>query len=249
MQKQIQNALTIVKSLEVDGCVTGSVLLDFFEGQDIDLFCYSEASFRKTIFTLSFHPMFKIIDPLEQWKFDEYTNNDKSSFKKLGLITIKFKYNLCIDINIIIKRDCNNIFAVLSSFDMDIISKGYDLKTKRTLDLSENDGKIVHWNVYNPAFYTSDIWTLSKLLRQFERCIKYHNRGYNTDLVVKKYLELLEKLITHEDIFNSENHHTRIIQMKENAKIITLLLNDWLINHEFSAEELEILKVKTKEIL
>ena len=52
MKEQINNALTFLKEQDIDACITGSVMLDYFEGQDIDVFCYSESSMTKLLYTL-----------------------------------------------------------------------------------------------------------------------------------------------------------------------------------------------------
>jgi hypothetical protein len=44
MKEQIENCIEILKKQEINGCITGSCLLDYFEGQDIDLFTYDKAS-------------------------------------------------------------------------------------------------------------------------------------------------------------------------------------------------------------
>jgi len=49
MREQIQDAITLLKKQDVDGCITGSCLLDYFEGQDIDLFTYSKSSFISVV--------------------------------------------------------------------------------------------------------------------------------------------------------------------------------------------------------
>lgn len=248
MKEQINKAIEWLKEQDIDGCITGSALLDYFEGQDIDLFVYNESSFTKLLYSMYFNPMFQLLEPIEIWKFKEWTNNKKSSLEKLGLVTIKFKYNLAVDVNVIYKKKDTSIFNVLNSFDLDIICKGYDIKTKQYLDLSQNDGKIVHWNKWNLSFYGENIWTINRLLRQWERCVKYHKRGYNTDLVTKKYIELIDKLIAYNNIFNSANFDEKLVIMKENANILKQIMLIWLDKHELTEEELKLLQQKIREL-
>ncbi len=248
MKEIINNAVDWIKSQDIRACITGSVLLDYFEGQDIDVFTYDEASFTKLLYSMHFNPMFQLLEPIEKWKFEEYTNSKKSSLHKLGLITVKFKYNLSVDVNVIYKTKDTNLFNVLSSFDMDIIAKGYDIQTKQYLDLSGNNGKIASWNRWNTTFYAEDVWSINKLLRQFERCIKYHKRGYNTDALVIKYIELLDKLLNYHSIFNSNNFNDKLIIMKDNGKILKQILEKWLQDHSLTDKELELLQQKIKEL-
>ena len=87
--------------------------------------------------------------------------------------TIKFMYNTCLPVNIILKKGATDIFSVLSSFDMDIICKGWDIETKQFMDLSENlpDNKAT-WNKWNSRYYNPELWEVSRVLRQLERCFR-----------------------------------------------------------------------------
>lgn len=243
MKEQIENAISFLKESDVDGCITGSCLLGYFpeSTQDVDVFCYTEQSFIKMLYTLHFSKMFLIIEPIEQWKFKEYTEEKKSSIKKFGIVSIKFKYNMCVDVNIIYKSSASSIFSVLSSFDMNIICKGIDLKTKQELDLTGNPGKIVDWNRWNTKYYSPSVWEMSRLLRQFERCIKYHKRGYNTDKVVIKYQEIVQSLLEYKNIFKSGEVDEKIKNLKKEGKILLKIFDIWLKTHSLSKEEEETL--------
>lgn len=251
MKEHIDNAIEWVKQQPIKGCITGSCLLDYFEGQDIDVFVYDEKSFTKLLFAMHHNDMFTILDPLEKWKFERYININDSTFYKFGLITIKFTYNTCIPVNIILKKKCQDIFSVMSSFDMDIICKGYDIETKQSLDLTEKDKKDpkeAHWNKWNTAFYSGEVWKLSRILRQIERCVKYHRRGYNTDLVTKKYIELIGKIEDFESCFNSKEFNEKLKVTKTNIGIVKEICQKWLETHEMTDEQLEKLREKIKEI-
>ena len=142
---------------------------------------------------------------------------------------------------IIFKKNCTNIFSVLSSFDINIICKGYDLKTKEYLDLTTNPGKIASWNKWNPAFQNTEIWSVSRILRQLERCFKYYKRGYNTDAVIHKYIELINTLQEFQSVFSSENFNEKLKITQENTLVIKQLCQLWLTTHEITDEQLEFL--------
>jgi glycerol-3-phosphate cytidylyltransferase-like family protein len=249
MKEQINAAIEWLKKQPIKGCVTGSCLLDYYEGQDVDIFVYDEKSFNKLLFAMHHNPMFNILDPLELWKFNQYINVNDSTFYKFGLITIKFMYNTCIPVNIVLKKKCQDIFSVLSSFDMDIISKGWDIETKQYLDLSQKlEGKTATWNRWNTSFYSDEIWKISRILRQLERCFKYYKRGYDVDLVVLKYIELIDKLEEYESIFNSENFNEKLKITKANIATVKQICQLWLQTHTITDEELTKLQEKIKEI-
>lgn len=249
MEEQIKEAIKWAKALDIKGCITGSCLLEYFEGQDVDIFVYDEKSFIKVLFAMHHNENFHILDKLEQWKFDQYTSKDDRTFYKMGLITIKFMYNTCVPVNVILKKDCINIFSVISTFDLDIICKGYDIQTKQYLDLGEHlPDKKATWNKWNTKYYSNEIWEISRVLRQITRCIKYHKRGYNTDAVVKKYLEIIAILEDFESIFNSEAFNEKLKVKKENIVIVKQLCEVWLETHSITDDQMELLEKKIKEI-
>jgi hypothetical protein len=253
MKEQIEAAIEYLKQVNVRGCITGSALLGYFPDekntQDIDIFCYDEKSFTELYYDLYHNPMFIILDKLELWKSDMFRTRDNFSNKHhTGVTTIKFKYNTCVDVNIILKKNCHNIFSVLSSFDINIICKGYDLQAKEYLDLTTSPGKTASWNKWNPAFNSTEVWQVSRILRQLERCFKYHRRGYNTDAVVLKYIDLINGLQEFQNIFNSENFDEKLKITKENTLIVKQVCQVWLEKHEITEEQLELLKIKIKQI-
>ena len=253
MKNNINNAIEWLKNVHtpeynVRGCITGSCMLDFFEDQDVDLFVYDEASLRNVFYAMYYDPMFLILDPLEKWKFETYINSPFD--KKPYVYTVKFVFNTCVDVNIILKKNCNSIFQVLSSFDLDIVCRGYDLETKQHLDLTGGSAisKIGSWNKWNTAYYDSKLWEVSRILRQITRIIKYHKRGYNTDAVCIKYIELIDEIQNFQNIFSSDNFSEKLKIRKKNTKIVKDICQMWLKTHEISDEQLELLKEKIKEI-
>ena len=49
MREQIDNAIALIKQQDINGCITGSCLLDYFQGQDIDIFVYDKSRDRKSV--------------------------------------------------------------------------------------------------------------------------------------------------------------------------------------------------------
>lgn len=242
MKEHIDNAIELLKKQEINGCITGSCLLDYFEGQDIDLFVYDKSSFNKLLFFMYYNPMFNILDPLEKHKFDEYVDNDKSSLEQLGLITIKFKYNLLVDVNVVYKKFNKTCFDVISNFDLDIIAQAYDIKTGKTISLRETKGFEGTWNKWNPAFYKADFWSTKRLLRQFERVIKYTNRGYDLSSVTDKYIELIENILNIDNIYKTEKGTKYHNDNMEQFEVVLKILQAWKKDQKISEEALLTLK-------
>lgn len=253
MLDNINNAVSWIKDQRLPGCITGSALLGFFPDekhvQDVDFFAYTEQSFTQIYYAMYHSDMFTILDPLETWKSDKF-RKDKQKFPKMGIQTIKFCFNTCVDVNIIYKQNCNDAYSVLSSFDMDIICKGYDTFLQKELDLTEGSTKtkVASWNKWNTNFYDPELWQISRILRQLERVVKYHKRGYNTDAVCIKYIELIDEIQNFQNIFSSDNFSEKLKIRKKNTKIVKDICQMWLKTHEISDEQLELLKEKIKEI-
>lgn len=251
MKEQQQQLIEYIKSLpNIKGCITGSALLpEYHEGSDVDIFLYNFKAFNLLYYTLKFNPLFTILEPLEIWKAKQFEDVEDKPYQKFGLTTIKFYYNTTIQINIILKKDCNNIFSVLSTFDMNLISKGYCLETKQVLDLSGDSQttKIVSCNKWNTNYSdNADIWEISRVLRQLNRVFKYSKRGYNCDALVTKYLELIEKIQEHQNIFKSDKFDIKLDMMKENTDIIKNICLVWLETHEISDEQITLLEEKLR---
>lgn len=253
MKAQFNEALEYLKNLKIDACITGSSMLGYMENekQDIDMFCYSLPAFTELYYELYHNKMFCITDELEKWKSDSFRKREQFSNKHhTGVTTIKFLYNTCIEVNIILKKNCDNIFSVLSSFDMDLISKGFCLRTQQYLDLSGDSGvtRIANYNKWNPLFNNNELWSVSRVLRQLDRAIKYYKRGYNTDPLVNKYLELIDNLQKFESIFASETFNEKLEITKENTMIVKQICQVWLETHNISEEQHELLKKTIKTI-
>lgn len=245
MQTQFENAFNTIKELEkINACLAGSSMLGYKEGwnQDIDIFAYDEQSFTALLYFMHYNPMFTILDKLEQHKFEDYTRNRKSSLESFGVISIKFMYNLCIPINIVYKKFSTNIFNVLSSFDTDLIAQGYCLQTKQYLSLRKSTGVNVNWNVFNTTFYKTEFWSTKKLLRQFERNIKYHERGYNLDSVTDKYISIIEEIIQTENYYKTEKGSKYFEDNIETFEIALKILKVWKEKKQITPEQLSILK-------
>jgi hypothetical protein len=245
MQQQFENAFNTIKELEkINACLAGSSMLGYKEGwnQDIDVFCYDEQSFTALLYFMHYNPIFNILDKLELHKFEDYTRNKKSSLESFGVISIKFMYNLCIPVNIVYKKFGTNIFNVLSSFDTDLIAQGYCLQTKQYLSLRKSTGMVVNWNVFNTSFYKSDYWSVKRLLRQFDRNIKYHERGYDLSQVTDKYISIVEEIILTENFYKSDKGTKYFNDTIEQFEVVLKILQVWKKDLKMTPEQILILK-------
>ena len=250
MEENQKQAIQWIKDQKIRGCLTGSCLLGYYEHSDVDFFAYSEAAFTQMFYAMYHNPMFQILDPLELWKAEKFIQRKLDNYNKTKLLTIKFTYNTCIPVNIIYKGHCTDGYSVIASFDMDVIARCYDTFIQQEIDLTYGStvSKVVSWNKHNQNFYDPELWAISRILRQLERVIKYHKRGYNTDNVVLKYIELIDQVQNFENIFNSNDFSEKLKIKKSNTKIVKQICLKWLETHDISDETLELLKEKIKEV-
>jgi hypothetical protein len=242
MKEQTDNLIALLKQQDIQGCITGSCMLDYFEGADVDLFCYNESSFTALLYYMKYSKMFTILDPLEQYKLDEYLKNGKSSLDSIGMVTIKFKYNLCIDANITFKKFHKTIFDVLSNFDLDIVTTGYDITTGKVISLRETTGKEGTWNRWNRSFYKADQWSTKRLIRQFLRVIKYTERGYNLDSVTDKYISMINEILDKDNIYKTQKGNDFYERTQKEFEIVLKILQIWKVEKTMTPENQIILQ-------
>jgi len=244
MKQQFEEALNTIKAQNTDACIAGSAMLGYNEGwnQDIDVFCYNEQSFIELLYYMKYDKMFTILEPLEIHKMTEYLKERKSSLESIGLITIKFKWNLCIDVNIIYKKFQKNIFDCISAFDIDHIAQGFCLKTRQYLSLRTSTGLEGTWNRWNTSYYKSDLWSTKRLLRQFSRVVKYTERGYNLDEVTDKYISLIEDILAKDNVYKSEKGTIFYEKVQKEFEIVLKILQLWKKGKVMTPENLIVLQ-------
>jgi hypothetical protein len=244
MKKNFENLITLIKKQELNACLTGSCMLGYKEGwnQDCDVFCYDEQSFTALLYFCHYNPLFTILQPLEKDKFISYTQSNKSSLDSIGLISIKFTYNLCIPLNIVYRKGNKNIFDVISGFDNDLIAQGYCLRTKKFLSLRECKGRKLSWNKWCKSFYNSNQFDVKRLLRQFDRLCKYQSRGYNCTELLDKYISLTEEILSKENIYTSERGVAFYEKTNQEFTLVLKLLKAYKKEKKISPEGLQILK-------
>ena len=254
MREHIDFVIEFLKQQPVKGCITGSALLgEYWEGMDVDCFVYTEKQFTKLLNTLIYDDRFQLLSDQEVWKFNQWINEDSNTIRRLKIVTIKFTYNTCIPVNIIIKDNCNNIFSTLSTFDMDIICKGIDIESGQTLDLTGDSLKtrMASPNKWNPVYNKDNItiWQVSRVLRQSIRAFKYYNRGFNVTNMINNYIRILEASEKYKNLFNSDSFKEKQETIKSNGKIVIKFLKSWLDNPiKLSTNEFEELNNKLKEL-
>lgn len=227
----------------IDGCITGSCLLeaDFDTWDivpDIDIFCYNHSGFVHAIDVLTMKHGFKLgaVDNERsqkqeetkwKWALDERKMN-KSKITGISLETIKLlSPDGCI-VNVSRKQWCKNVAEVLASFDMTIIMQGIDIMGGYRMDMrglwSDKDTA-----VFNPLRTKELSWNeTAYYTRQFDRVMKYWDRGYDTRPVARFYVEQIDFIMENGSIWASDKAIEFYNSFMEEFTETKKKIEDWL---------------------
>lgn len=218
-KEKISSAIELVKTLPIDGCITGSCLLPDFDPDgwgtqpDIDVFVFGENELVSAI-EIARHAL-KMVPGAgtersrqqEEWKLDRLKQAGLNY--RIGITTYKF-YHDGVILNFTFKQrkfhgrwiPILDTPGVLQSFDMSIVMQGYDIKHHVMYDMRVGDPKVA---VPNPLRdHDCVMWTVAKWVRQFDRVVKYYNRGFDTRPMAKFYLDMIDGCIEAGCLFDSE---------------------------------------------
>ena len=220
LTEQIHETIELLKSSDLDivGYITGSSMLDadFDEWDsvpDVDVFCYTPTALVWAVcYLMHAHGMVPATEGEKlkiQWLKESGVQYDAA------LQTIKLKHG-DVTVNLTWKKWKTTMNDVLSSFDMSIIMVGYDIKQGFGADLRVNNGFVfgdeaAKWSddpnvaVPNPLRSQDvDRYTVDKWVRQWDRVVKYWNRGYDTRPMARFYIKAIDEVIAKGNVFTSE---------------------------------------------
>lgn len=218
LTQDIKHTIELLKKTDINGCITGSSMLDcdfdlWDSAPDIDVFVYTKPQLQYAANLLMMKYDFEPLSDGEEWKLERIQNKD--SHDNSYLSTIKLKRGEVV-VNITYKKYKNNIFAVLSSFDMTIIMIGFDIRKKVLLDLRCGWDDMVRedpedrWshstNIAKPNPLRDqdvDMYGVEMWVRQWDRVIKYWNRSFDTREMAKFYIKLINGVIDKGRLFNT----------------------------------------------
>lgn len=245
---------------DIDGCITGSLfgeIADFDDWDtkpDIDVFCYSREA---QCYAVSY--LMNKMGLVPKGDRPEFTAGEKSKIGSLlhggygrgKLITLKFgSDDDDVIVNISTKNHrgqlCNTVGAVLGTFDMSIIMKGYDILSGNYLDMREQQVirkdmvDVLGVSESNPLtaipnqfrFYNYATWEVARYLRQWERVLKYSNRGYDMLPLAKFYKLMIDKTIDNGKMFKTENYGQAYDAFVEDYSALASTIDNWIKEHE-----------------
>lgn len=220
----INNIIEELKASPIDGCITGSCLLEvdfstWEEEPDVDIFTFNEAKYVQAVQWLLDHgytfgnmkDKTKSAD-IEVWKWQQFL--DRGPDKKWDVTTIYLaKQGVSCNVSLKYGRDANGhryvidkASQIIESFDMNLTMIAYDIKHKKTIDLREVCGQNKYVGYPNPLrSWDVTPWKLKMWLRQWNRVIKYWNRGFDTRPMAEFYRDKLKEVLAMPDLFGTDN--------------------------------------------
>lgn len=245
-KEKIDVMIETVKTLPIEGCITGSCFLPTFDPDgwetepDVDVFVYNEVQLASAI-TLAKHVLGMMpgkgterSKQQEEWKIERFFSDGPN--RRIHLTTNTF-YCDGVMLNFTYKetkvRDrwvpCSSVESVLKSFDMSIVMQGYDIKTHTFHDLRCADPMIA---VPNPLRrHDCMSWTVRKWIRQFDRVVKYYNRGFDTRPLAEFYLDMINQCIDMGCIFDSEESQEAFNEFSKEFIEKRTSIEAWLNEH------------------
>ena len=242
LTQKIRTTINVLKAQDIRGCITGSTLLDedfdlWDSIPDIDVFVYSSAEMLHTCAVLEYRLGMtpgkgsERSNKQEVWKLERLRKSGPS--RKLPVDTHSFYFDGVI-VNVTIKshhnRPYDSIHEILGSFDMSIIMKGYDIHRHFWLDLRFGDPRIAYPNIMRDMDCV--MWNVAKWTRQFDRVVKYYNRGYDTRPMAEFYLKMIDECIEAGCLFDSEASQDAYNSFTEEFSKKRQVIAEWLKEHK-----------------
>ena len=247
IREKVASAIELVKTLPLDGCITGSCLLPGFDPEgwgtvpDIDVFVFGEDELVRAT-EIARHAL-KMTPGSgtersrrqEEWKLNRL--RDAGLNYKIGITTYKF-YCEGVILNFTFKQrkfhgrwvPILDTPGVLQSFDMSIVMQGYDIKHHVLYDLRVGEPNVA---IPNPLRdHDCVMWTVAKWVRQFDRVVKYYNRGFDTRPMAKFYLDMIDECIDAGCLFDSEESKEAFDSFSQEFLEKRAVIADWYDTHK-----------------
>lgn len=244
---KIEQTIELLKTTDIDGCITGSCLLEDFDPDgwgtmpDVDVFTFGEDELVHAIDVLMYQ--FQMTpgsgslrsQQQEEWKLSRLRKAGLNH--KIGVTTYKFFCEGVI-VNVTFKQMKHHgkwvpiidTPGVLRSFDMSIVMQGYDIQHHVLYDMRVGDPRVA---IPNPLRDQDCVmWTVSKWVRQFDRVVKYYNRGYDTRPMAEFYLRMIDECIEAGCLFDSEESQEAFESFSQEFLEKRAQIADWYDKHK-----------------
>lgn len=252
INKKIASVIDELKQAELRGCITGSCLwcneyndegklvvdMDTWDAMpDIDVFAYSDLAMVDIIGYIRNKMGYEFgVDGSErsrkqEWQKYQWVLDGRKNMKfDSALQTVKLNKDNVI-INISMKKGQKTVVDVIHNFDMSVIMRGFCMVSKQDVDMRTVVGEHHDKMIADPnrvRMCNFDMYTVKHWLRQWDRVIKYWNRGFDTRPMAKFYLEAIDDVIESGALWTSEAYMTSYEQYMEEYQEVRNKIALWL---------------------
>lgn len=239
---------------DIEGCITGSSLAENWDVDeaeikpDIDVFTYSPYAMVHAIdvceYVLGLHPGGDeiVTEKGERWKMKQVRKEGRGY--KRDLATCKLTDGKVI-VNISNRKNENSAMDVISRFDMSIVLQAYDIPSGTLIDMRTCQPKADLVNIIkcyggdpmvavpNPfRQFNGAVWEASRWLRQWDRVIKYWNRGFDTRPMARFYRWMLDDVISGGQMFKTKKSKEVYDKFVEEFSELGVKIDEWLEENE-----------------
>ena len=252
IRKSIKEMQEKILDTDIDGCITGSSLADWDMDDpdftpDIDVFTYSPYAMVHAIdvieYKLGLEPGgdSETTDKGERWKADKMRTSGRGG---RDLATCKFTDGT-ITVNVSNRKGENSAMDVITRFDMSIVLQAIDIRSGTRLDMRDCharadikdiigfDGGNTKVAIPNPfRSFDGTTWNAAKWLRQWDRVIKYWNRGFDTVPMARFYKYMIDDVIDGGNLFKTERSKQAYEEFVAEFKDLGKKIDKWIKEKE-----------------
>ena len=247
LREKVASAIELIKTLPIDGCITGSCLLPGFDPEgwgttpDVDVFVFGEDELVHAIdlacYALHMRPGSgtERTQRQEEWKLARLRQAGLNH--RIGVTTYKFHCEGVV-LNLTFKQrkfhgrwvPILDTPGVLQSFDMSIVMQGYDIRHHVMYDMRTGNPMVATPNPLRD--HDCVMWTVAKWVRQFDRVVKYYNRGFDTRPMAKFYLDMIDECIEAGCLFDSDESKEAFESFSREFLEKRASIADWYESHK-----------------
>lgn len=251
---KMESMLQKIMDTDIDGCITGSSLSQEWDMEaseskpDIDVFTYSPYSMVHAIdvleYKLGLEPGGDDIttDKGEAWKAHKMRTSGRGFGRDLA--TCKLTDGEIV-VNVSNRKGERSAMDVIARFDMSIVLQAYDIPSGSLLDMRcvqpkadlvdiiKSTGGDPTVAVPNPfRSFDGTTWNASKWLRQWDRVIKYWNRGFDTMPMARFYSHMIKEVIEGGSLFKTEASKQAYQDFVDEYQDLGTKIDEWIKENE-----------------
>ena len=243
-----------IMDTDIDGCITGSSLAENWDVDeaevkpDIDIFTYSPYAMVHAIDVLEYKlglvPGGDEVssDKGEAWKAKKMRTSGRGFGRDLA--TCKFTDGT-VTVNVSNRKGERSAMDVIARFDMSIVLQAYDIPSGSLIDMRCVQPKADLVDIINSTggdpmvavpnpFRSFDgaTWEAKKWLRQWDRVIKYWNRGFDTRPMARFYSHMIKEVIDGGSLFKTEASKQAYQEFVDEYSELGTKIDEWIKENE-----------------